>query len=505
MSFAQLRGRLGAAKLLLQQQAPALLKSQSKLQRNAVLALLERNDLVLTPEERSSLAAITGAAGFTEEDSLAILKALDQEKQPKAEKPKVVYHDFREYIHYLTADEWAVAQQSVDSAVRVFVQVLVQRLRCLHADEHTLKRLAAAAIAHSSVDNLASAPAIAGTVHKAVKDQYHKAQRKFKKYDKPSEPMPDTPLVLVPPVLLQRMFPAYAASIKVVDDWCPPPLSVAASRVFLVDSLMSCRGGSTNNLVTNMALTSPSAGLMNSGGAQMLQYMMQQFAERLGGTSRCEGPCEIRVGRGAGRPKRSLKDFIDGGFEGDLDGHPPTWKRSSMLPALDQVPAAAAPDATIQGQPQMPPAAAAPDAPIQGQLLKQPAAADPDAPAAPAAATPDATIPGQLVKQPAAATRGQLLMQAYKDRERGKKATPPKAPKPKEKPKPKAAPKAEIALPTTSKNKVRKNRVEHESSRSQYLARGPDGSKQFRYGKGETYADASKAKIAAQKWLKGQS
>ena len=107
MSFAQLRGRLGAAKLLLQQQAPALLKSQSKLQRNAVLALLERNDLVLTPEERSSLAAITGAAGFTEEDSLAILKALDQEKQPKAEKPKVVYHDFREYIHYLTADEWA--------------------------------------------------------------------------------------------------------------------------------------------------------------------------------------------------------------------------------------------------------------------------------------------------------------------------------------------------------------------------------------------------------------
>ena len=289
MSFAQLRGRIGAAKLLLQQQKPALLESQSKLQKDAVVHLLLKEDVVLTPEERSSLAAFTGAAGFTEEDSLAILKALepqeDKNKQ-KQKKPKVVYLDFKEFIHYLTAEEWPVAQQTVDAAVRVFIQVLVQRLRCLHADEHTLKRLAATAIAHTSVDNLASAPTIAANVHKTVKEQYHKAQRKFNKYHKDTEPMPDTPLVLVPPVLLQRMFPDYAASIKVVDDWCPPPQSVAAGRVFLVDSLMSCRGGSTNNLVTNMALTSPSAGLMNSGGVQMLQYLVQQIAERMGGSRR---------------------------------------------------------------------------------------------------------------------------------------------------------------------------------------------------------------------------
>ena len=195
MSFAQLRGRLGAAKLLLQQQKPALLASQSKLQTNAVLDLLLKTDVVLTPEERSNLAAFVGAAGFTDEDSLAILKALEpdspSDKQTQKSKPKVVFQDAMEFIHYLTADEWAVAQQSLDAAVRVFIQVLVQRLRCLHADEYTLKRVAATAICHSSVDNLASAPTIASSVQKQVKEQYHKAQRKFSTANskhKPTEP-----------------------------------------------------------------------------------------------------------------------------------------------------------------------------------------------------------------------------------------------------------------------------------------------------------------------------
>ena len=513
MSFAQLRGRLSVAKLLLQQQQPALLKSQSKLQTNAVLALLQ--NCVLTAEERGVLAAFTGAAGFTEEDSLAILKALEQEPPKPKEKSKVVYHDFKEFIHYLTADEWAVAQQTVDSAVRVFVQVLVQRLRCLHADEHTLKRLAATAIAHTSVDNLASAPTIAGNVHKTVKDQYRKAQRKFKcKGNKPIEPMPDTPLVLVPPVLLQRMFPAYAASIKVVDDWCPPPQSVAASRVFLVDSLMSCRGGSTNNLVTNMALTSPSAGLMNSGGVEMLQYLFQQFAERMGGNrrDRDEGPCEIRLGSGSSRQKRSLKDFIEGG--GEIDGHPQAWRRSSTLPALDQGPqcqhqAANAADLdTRAAPPLMSPEESGGNS--AAAVVPQPAAAG--APAAPAKPASEVVIPetkgGAEAAEPL--TRGQRLMKAYVDRENSKKMGAPKAPKPKaapKAPKPKASPKGkdDVSLPTKTNKKHRKNRVEHESSRNQYLARGPDGSKQFRYGKGETYVDAAKAKIAAQKWIKGQS
>ena len=500
MSFAQLRGRLGAAKLLLQQQKPALLASQSKLQTNAVLDLLLKTDVVLTPEERSNLAAFVGAAGFTDEDSLAILKALEpdspSDKQTQKSKPKVVFQDAMEFIHYLTADEWAVAQQSLDAAVRVFIQVLVQRLRCLHADEYTLKRVAATAICHSSVDNLASAPTIASSVQKQVKEQYHKAQRKFtNSKHKPTEPVPDTPVVLLHPVQLQRMFPDYAASIKrlCVDDWCPPPQSVAANRVFIVDSLMTCRGGSTNNLVTTMA---PSAGLMTSPSAgMMLQCLMQQLATQMGGRgrgTRDEEPCEIRlergVGTGASRQKRSLKDFLDGSSQFERDGHPESWKRSSTLA-------------------------------LTGAALDRGSAAGAAvAPAAPAAAAVAAggieTVAADASPPVAAHTRGQVLMQAYLDREKCNRHAPkkpkaqaaPKAPKAKAAPKTatKAAPKDDMSLPVATK-KNRKNRVEHESTRNQYLARGPDGSKQFPYGKGAAYADAAKAKIAAQKWIKSQA
>lgn len=467
----------------------------------------------LTPEEKGSLANLATNSAFMEEDALMILESLQPKIPPK--KSTVVYQDFNEFIYYLTADEWAVGGQTVDSAVRVFIQVLVQRLRCLHADEHTLKRLAATAVALTSIDNLASAPSIAGTVHKTVKEQYRKAQRKYKLYQKPTNgPMPDTPVVLVPPCQLDRMFPAYAASIKAVDDWCPPPQSVAPSRVFLVDSLLSCRGGgNTGQLATSMALTSPSNQMMNPGGLQMMQYMMHQFAERLGGKRR-EEECEILVGSGASHRKRSLKDFVEGGHE--MDGHPPSWKRSSTLPAIDNGPqrqhqAASAANLDIRTDPpdELPDAPAAPVAP-------QPTAAAPaatSAPALPGSHTADA-MPETKEGDPPL-TRGQRLMQAYMDREKGKKTKSEQQAT--EKTSPKAGSKAAKAnachkgmagkqekkdplLPTQKKN--RKNRVEHEASRNQFLARGSDGSKQFKYGKGETYADAAKAKIAAQKWIK---
>ena len=520
MAFCQIRARIGAAKMLFEQTPPALLKSQSKLQKDAVMSLVLKEGTSLTAEEKGNLAALAGAARFTEEDTLAILSALEKDSEKQKPKAKTVYHDFREFVHYLNQDEWAMAGQSVDSAVNVFISVLIYKLRCLHADEHTLKRVAATAICHTSMDNLASAPTMAANVQNTVKTQYHKAQRKAKLENKKLEPMPDIPLVLVHPNLLRRMFSEYAGSIKEsYENWVPPPQTVASNRVFLVDSLMSCRGGSNNPLAASLALSNgPSAGLMHSGGAQMLQYLVQKVAESMGGNRRYrheEPEISIDYSGGSQSRKRSLKDFL----ESD-SGHPTAWKRASTLPEPNdqglqrQHQAANAANLGIQADPPGGLSAAATAAAATAAATVAPPAPEKSS-SETAAAKPEVVEGYQGGAGNLPLTRGQLLMQAYQERQKSKRAAQP-APKKKVKDakqkanechKGKAGNKGKNgSLPTLpTQISRRKNRIEHEMSRSQYLARGADGSKQFRYGKGEPYTDAAKAKVAAQKWMKAQA
>ena len=79
--FAQLRGRIGAARLSLGGNVlgSGIHTCQSKLQANAVAAELSKDAArVLTPAERSQLSDMVLAANFTAPDAVMIMEALTQ-------------------------------------------------------------------------------------------------------------------------------------------------------------------------------------------------------------------------------------------------------------------------------------------------------------------------------------------------------------------------------------------------------------------------------------------
>ena len=129
--FAQLRGRIGAARLSLGTSVlgSELHTCQSKLQANAVKAEVSKDAArVLTPDERSKLSDMVLAANFTSADAVSIMEALTQ---PDGKKQRAASQDHVAFLGYLSANEWDVAVTGVEAATQVFLNALVHReTRC---------------------------------------------------------------------------------------------------------------------------------------------------------------------------------------------------------------------------------------------------------------------------------------------------------------------------------------------------------------------------------------
>ena len=197
--FAQLRGRIGAARLSLSVSVlgSELHTCQSKLQANAVKAELSKDAArVLTPDERSKLSDMVLAANFTSADAVSIMEALTQ---PDDKKQRAASQDHVALLGYVSANEWEAAVTGVEAATQVFLNVLVHRLGCTHACEFTLKRVAAASLACAQVHAGGSVGQILGEVKAAqlqsVKTKYHRLVRKVKK----NPPVPPLPYITALP------------------------------------------------------------------------------------------------------------------------------------------------------------------------------------------------------------------------------------------------------------------------------------------------------------------
>ena len=257
-----------------------------------------------------------------------------------------------------------------------------------------------------------------------------------------------------------------------------------------------------------------SQGNMMQAMMQMQQAFMMQVMQQRRGLA--DDDLDVQFAPGVGQPKRSLRAMLSG--PACAPALPATWKRYKPGALVDAPPIAAAlADAPARADAPI-------DAPIDAAHVDAPAALVDAAAKAPAdAAVSQVDAPQVGAPQVASpATRGSCLLDAMIERDR-ERSEIKKQEKVAEKDAEKArkavgkAPEKTCKLPIAKaagaklakkvgnadlpKKKVNLN---HEASRSQYLARSAGPSKSFAYGAGKEYSTAAKAMAAAKVWLQRQ-
>ena len=150
-AFTQLRGRIGAAKIVLgETPCGELRQQQSLLQSNAVLALLKQTNGQLTDDEKAKLSTMIADSVFASEHTSAMLAFMCDSSKSTSNRREAQRHE--SFIYYLSVADWENAKQNLDAALQVMIGVLVHRLGCVNPTEHTLKRLTSVALvcAHGS-------------------------------------------------------------------------------------------------------------------------------------------------------------------------------------------------------------------------------------------------------------------------------------------------------------------------------------------------------------------
>ena len=552
--FAQLRGRIGAAKLSLGGNVlgSGIHTCQSKLQANAVVAELSKDAArVLTPAERSQLSDMVLAANFTSPDAVMIMEAL---AQPDGKKQRPSSQDHVAFLGYVSEGEWDVAVTGVEAATQVFLNVVVHRLGCTHVCEFTLKRVAAASLACEQVHAGGSVCQILGDVKaeqlQTVKMQYHRLTRKVKK-NPPVPPLPYITALPARPEDLVTQHPTLLDHYKIEGCWTPPRVSI--DQIQIVDMSMACRGPSVNGPI---AIPSQGNQMMHTM-MQMQQAFMMQIMQQSGFRGSEDQELDVKFASDA-HGGRSNKRFLKGmlpGPPGSVPALPASWKRfkpGALADALADAPAPVEAPTRVDAPvpvdgpidapaPVDAPARVDAPAPIDAPNVDAPAL---DAPALDAAHVDAAQSMQQLVPagaasmvaEPPSSTRGASLLDALleRDRERAEikkqeteiKKKEKAAEKDAEARKARGNPSEKVVAKSPEKNgklpiakaagaklakKVgnadlpkKKVSLNHEASRSQYLARSAGPSKGFAYGAGKEYPTPAKAMIAAKARLKQQ-
>ena len=259
--FAQLRGRVGAARLTLAElnKGGELHKVSSNLQANAVIASLKQHGKELTADEKASLCSMITTAGFVEKDATSILNVISNSLPAKARREAQNHVGF---LQYLSTSEWSIATHGLDAAINVFIKVLVHRLGCVNAGEPTLKRLTAAALVvdHGDCTLLTEATKIATL--RNIKTRYRRTARIVK--EKQTSDMPyivDLPEV---PSELEALFPDRIDHFKVEGCWTQPVINL--TNVCTCEATFVCRSSS-------ISLPVVEAGMNQS----MMQCMMMMI------------------------------------------------------------------------------------------------------------------------------------------------------------------------------------------------------------------------------------
>ena len=142
--FAQLRGRMGVAGMLLRklQMGSAVHSAQSEIQAAAVLSVLQSQGHQLTADEKAQLSSMIDGCAFEEKDALELLGQLRLKTGSRRGA-----QDMRAYPYYLSQSQWAMGKVNVEAAIGVSIDVVVHRLGGVNVCEHTLKRMTSVSLA----------------------------------------------------------------------------------------------------------------------------------------------------------------------------------------------------------------------------------------------------------------------------------------------------------------------------------------------------------------------
>jgi hypothetical protein len=513
--FQQLRGRIGASRL-----AFSILPKQSDLhhqsslaQTNCILQMLKLAGKSILPAEKATLSELVATAGFLEAHACRIMKTMNTENLNLGGRRDC--QDFETFPYYMSLRRWEVAKSgNLDQALLTTIQLVCKTLNGVNVSELTKKRMTAFILFCSQGDKCHTLPAnVKDGVHAKMKLAYDRMRREYKKTNEHSlrhyiQCLP------CDPIEYERLYSSESSISRPAEGWSDP--QIAMTELEAMCMTLPCRGGNK----FGGAMTPCMGG---SDAMQLLQNMMLQFSGR-GRCSSDDANIEFL------QPKRRmLADAID---DEETKRNALRMKRRALtLQDWDGVLKDTKPDESsmIEDAPKIKPSRKPIDessmieaAPEESSILAE--EPKPLAPPGVLAATTktdnllDAIIQRDVARNDQRAADKKAEKEKEKEEKQTKAAaenaiagakksgattTPTKANVKAAKPSPKTAAKTSPKTPVTPDASSKKRRcVDHEASRSQYLARSlHDGSKAFKYHKGGEYKSPGSAKKAAEHWL----
>ena len=488
-AFCKIRARLGATRLVLAEAAPTSRDVHSKLQSAVVADMMAKSLKMLEPDQKASLAAMVSTVKFSEADEKSLLQIITGSVNSTSTRRKS--QDFVAFIWYLCGDDWRRFKDAgCDGVFELCIEILIMRFYCVNPDEYTLKRIACLAMVLSGLHFDLNAKK---AVLKKVKERFFKLKRKFNLAIKKRPDLAGTYIEKLPssPKEFERMYPQDIARFKVEGNWVSPEIDVSA--IYRIEVTLGCRG--LDEAKSSHEMVAMDSNNANCNTAMFLQ-LIRDLARR---QDRDELGCNLTFPPKRKRQleetaheawaKRRPKVITD--FDGVLNDDEP-----KIEPVDSQDEPKIAPVLCDKDEPKIAPAetdnkervGVLLDAMMERDREKALAAKEK---AAQAKADKKANDAALKAANDALLHAGGSHTSAVLKAKASPKASPKQSPKPAGA-SPKATPKAKPP---------KKEGVELEQSRNQYLARTNIGSKSFRFGPGFAYNSPEKAKKEAMKWF----
>ena len=143
--LAQLRGRLGVARLLISElKADGKdVEATSQLQATACEEILAKGFKELDTAQKADLAELAHKAGFQDAHLQPILQRLVKSKAGAGRRES---QDFTTFLHYGTASDWDSIESGTEEEIDDALCQILIRLNCVNPCEQTKKVLASAAL-----------------------------------------------------------------------------------------------------------------------------------------------------------------------------------------------------------------------------------------------------------------------------------------------------------------------------------------------------------------------
>ena len=488
-AFCKIRARLGATRLVLADAAPNSRNEHSKLQREVVADMMAASLKMLNTDQKASLATMVSTVKFSAEDETSLLQILAGSVSPTSNRRKS--QDFVSFIWYLCGDDWRrLKDAGCDGVFELCIEILVVRFYCVNPDEYTLKRIACFAMVLSGSHFDLNAKK---AVLKRVKERFFKFKRQFHVAVKKRPELKGTYIEKLPisPKEFERLYPKDVARFKLEENWVSPEIDVSA--IYRIEVTFGCRGLEEAKSSHEMVAMDSNTGNCNTA------MFLQLIRDVIRGQDRDELGCNLTFPPKRKRQleetaheawaKRRPKVITD--FDGVLNDDEP-----KIEPVDSQDEPKIAPVLCDKDEPKIAPAetdnkervGVLLDAMMERDREKALAAKEK---AAQAKADKKANDAALKAANDALLHAGGSHTSAVLKAKASPKASPKQSPKPAGA-SPKATPKAKPP---------KKEGVELEQSRNQYLARTNIGSKSFRFGPGFAYNSPEKAKKEAMKWF----